>query len=87
MCGDDLESARRQGQRSGVNGFADAGHHVVGTGGEFPSITTTGWLSKLTYDGAKSVADNDYKNRFLDPLIEDLDVTLIARNRCRASTT
>jgi hypothetical protein len=39
------------------------------------------------YVSAKSVADNDYKSRFLDPLIEDLHVTLIARNRYRASTT
>jgi hypothetical protein len=42
-------------------------------------------LAALTfmYVSAKSVADDDYKSRFLDPLIEDLHVTLIARNRYR----
>jgi hypothetical protein len=35
------------------------------------------------YVSARSVADDDYKRDFLSPLIEDLHVTLIARNRYR----
>jgi hypothetical protein len=35
------------------------------------------------YVSARSVADDDYKRDFLSPLIEDLHVTLIGRNRYR----
>lgn len=46
-------------------------------------------LGALTfmYVSARSVADDEFKSRFLDPLIEDLHVTLIARNRYRSSPT
>lgn len=37
------------------------------------------------YVSARSVGDEEYRKDFLDPLIEDLHVTLIARNRYRAS--
>lgn len=48
-------------------------------------IQTTMFLGGLTfmYVSAKAVGDADYKSRFLDPLIDDLRVTLIARNRYR----
>ncbi|HYO01713.1 MAG TPA: hypothetical protein VET27_07420 [Mycobacterium sp.] len=36
------------------------------------------------YVSARSVGDDEYKKVFLDPLIEDLHVTLIARNRYAA---
>lgn len=36
------------------------------------------------YVSARSVGDGEYKADFLDPLIEDLHVTLVARNRYRA---
>jgi hypothetical protein len=35
------------------------------------------------YVSARSVGDDDFKRDFLSPLIEDLHVTLIARNRYR----
>lgn len=35
------------------------------------------------YVSARSVTDDEFKSRFLDPLIEDLHITLIARNRYR----
>ena len=39
----------------------------------------------LMYVSARSVADDEFKRRFLNPLIEDLHVTLVARNRYRGS--
>jgi hypothetical protein len=39
------------------------------------------------YVSARSVTDQEFKSRFLDPLTEDLHVTLIARNRYRSSPT
>jgi hypothetical protein len=36
------------------------------------------------YVSARSVGDDDYKKGFLAPLVEDLHITLIARNRYRA---
>jgi len=41
----------------------------------------------LMYVSARSVADDEFKSRFLNPLIEDLHVTLVARNRYRGSGT
>jgi hypothetical protein len=43
------------------------------------------FLGALTfmYISARAVGDSDYRTMFLDPLIEDLDATLIARNRYR----
>ncbi|CAN5581460.1 integral membrane protein [soil metagenome] len=48
-------------------------------------IQTTMFLGALTFMNvsAKAVGDSDYKSRFLDPLIDDLRVTLVARNRYR----
>ena len=31
--------------------------------------------------------DNDYRTRFLDPLIDDLRLTLVARSRYRAAVS
>jgi hypothetical protein len=41
------------------------------------------FLGTLTfmYVSARSVGDGEYRREFLDPLIEDLKVTLLARNR------
>jgi hypothetical protein len=39
------------------------------------------------YVSARSVTDEEFKSRFLDPLIEDLHVALIARNRYRSTPT
>ena len=41
------------------------------------------FLGTLTvmYVSARSVGDGEYRHEFLDPLIEDLKVTLLARNR------
>lgn len=39
------------------------------------------------YVSARSVTDDEFKSRFLDPLIEDLHVTLVARNRYRSGAT
>lgn len=41
------------------------------------------WALTFTYVSARPVGDDDYQRDFLDPLIEDLHVTLIARNRYR----
>jgi hypothetical protein len=48
-------------------------------------IQTTMFLGGLTfmYVSARAVGDGDYKSRFLDPLIDELRLTLIARNRYR----
>jgi hypothetical protein len=48
-------------------------------------IQTSMFLAGLTfmYVSAKTVSDGDYKSRFLDPLIDNLRLTLIARNRYR----
>jgi hypothetical protein len=39
------------------------------------------------YVSARAVGDADYRSRFLDPLIDDLRLTLIARNRYRAAVS
>jgi hypothetical protein len=46
-------------------------------------INMTFFLGALTfmYVSARSVGDGEYRHDFLDPLIEDLKVTLLARNR------
>jgi hypothetical protein len=48
-------------------------------------IQTTMFLGGLTfmYVSAKTVSDGDYKSKFLSPLIDELRLTLIARNRYR----
>jgi hypothetical protein len=46
-------------------------------------INMTSFLGALTfmYVSARSVGDGEYRHEFLDPLIEDLKLTLLARNR------
>ena len=39
------------------------------------------------YISARAVGDNDYRTRFLDPLIDDLRLTLVARSRYRAAVS
>lgn len=50
-------------------------------------IRMTLFLGALTfmYVSAKSVGDGEYRKKFLDPLIEDVKLTLVARNRYRHS--
>jgi hypothetical protein len=47
------------------------------------------FLGALTfmYISARATGDADYRSRFLDPLIDDLRLTLIARNRYRAAVS
>jgi hypothetical protein len=46
------------------------------------------FLAALTfmYVSARAVVDGEYRGRFLDPLIDDLKLTLLARDRYRAGT-
>jgi hypothetical protein len=39
------------------------------------------------YISARAVGDGDYRSRFLDPLIDDLRLTLVARSRYRAAVS
>lgn len=50
-------------------------------------IQMTFFLGALTfmYISARTVSDADYRTRFFDPLIDDLRLTLTARNRYRAA--
>ena len=50
-------------------------------------IQITFFLGALTfmYLSARTVSDNEYRERFFDPLIDDLRLTLTARNRYRAA--
>jgi hypothetical protein len=49
-------------------------------------IHVTMFLGALTfmYVSARSVGDGEYRTRFLDPLVDDLRLNLVARNRYRA---
>jgi hypothetical protein len=51
-------------------------------------IQVTLFLGALTfmYLTARAVSDSEYRSQFVDPLIEDLRLTLLARNRYRAAT-
>lgn len=51
-------------------------------------IQTTMFLGAMTfmYISARAAGDSDYRTRFLDPLIEDLTLTLDARDRYRLYT-
>lgn len=51
-------------------------------------IQITLFLAALTfmYLSARAVGDREYRSHFLDPLIDDLRLTLVARNRYRAAT-
>lgn len=46
-------------------------------------VNMTFFLGALTfmYVSARSIGDGEYRHEFLDPLIEDLKLTLLARNR------
>jgi hypothetical protein len=48
-------------------------------------IQITLFLGGLTfmYISARAVGDGEYRSQFLDPLIDDLKLTLLARNRYR----
>lgn len=50
-------------------------------------IQTSMMLSAITfmYLSARAVTDKEYRVQFLDPLLDDLQVTLVARDRYRAS--
>ena len=50
-------------------------------------IQITLFLGGLTfmYISARAVGDGEYRSRFVDPLIDDLKLTLLARNRYRRS--
>jgi hypothetical protein len=37
------------------------------------------------YVSAKSAGDGEYRKQFLEPLSDDLQLTLVARNRYRAA--
>lgn len=52
-------------------------------------IQVTLFLGALTfmYLSARAVGDGEYRSRFVDPLIDDLKLTLVARSRYRAATT
>jgi hypothetical protein len=52
-------------------------------------IQTSMFLGAMTfmYISARAVGDGDYRTRFLDPLIDDLRLTLVARSRYRAAVS
>lgn len=52
-------------------------------------IQITMFLGALTfmYISARAVGDAEYRTRYLDPLIDDLQLTLTARNRYRAAVS
>lgn len=52
-----------------------------------PLIQTTMMLTAITfmYLAAKTVTDKEYRSQFLDPLLDDLRITLVARRRYRSS--
>jgi hypothetical protein len=49
-----------------------------------PLIHVTMFIGAMTfmYVSARAVGDGEYRSRFLDPLIDELRLTLVARNRC-----
>jgi hypothetical protein len=52
-------------------------------------IQITMFLGALTfmYVSARAVGDGEYRSQFLDPLVDDLRLTLIARNRYKAAVS
>ena len=52
-------------------------------------IQITLFLGALTfmYVSARTLSDADYRTQFFDPLIDDLRLTLVARNRYRAAVS
>jgi len=69
------------------NGSADG--EILGMTLPIPHslIQISMFLAALTfmYVSARAVGDADYRTRFLDPLIDDLRLTLVARSRYRAA--
>ena len=69
------------------NGSADG--EILGMTLPIPQslIQISMFLAALTfmYVSARAVGDADYRTRFLDPLIDDLRLTLVARSRYRAA--
>ena len=51
-------------------------------------IQTTMFLTALTfmYLAARAVSDREYREQFLDPVLDDLRLTLVARDRYRTAT-
>ena len=51
-------------------------------------IQTTMFLTALTfmYLAARAVSDKEYRAEFLDPVLDDLRLTLMARDRYRTAT-
>jgi len=52
-------------------------------------IQTSMFLAALTfmYISARAVGDADYRTRFIDPLIDDLRLTLVARSRYKSAVS
>jgi hypothetical protein len=52
-------------------------------------IHVTMFVGAMTfmYISSRTVSDADYRTRFFDPLIDDVRVTLVARNRYRAAVS
>jgi hypothetical protein len=52
-------------------------------------IQMTMFLGALTfmYISARAAADGDYRTQFLDPLVDDLQLTLVARGRYREAVS
>jgi hypothetical protein len=71
------------------NGSADG--EILGMTLPVPQalIQTSMFLAGMTfmYVSARAVGDADYRTRFLDPLIDDLRLTLVARSRYRAAVS
>lgn len=71
------------------NGSADG--EILGMTLPIPQalIQTSMFLGGLTfmYISARAVGDADYRSRFIDPLIDDLRLTLVARSRYRAAVS
>lgn len=73
-----------------ARGGSSATGQVLGMTLPIPNalIQTTMMLTAITfmYLAAKAVSDKEYRSQFLDPLMDELRVTLVARGRYRSST-
>ena len=58
--------------------------HAAGAGFADPYDARSSALTFM-YVSARAAGDDDYRSTFLDPLIDDLHATLIARNRYRGA--
>jgi len=74
---------------SWTRGDGTSDGHLLGMTLPVPEalIQTSMFLTALTfmYLAAKAVEDKEYRAQFVDPLIEDVRVTLVARDRYRSS--